>query len=478
VRFSVRIFLGFLLLVAAALWVSLENFRQELVPGMRQSLEEVLIDTANLLAVVVQDEVLQGEMAEGDFAEQMESFGRRRLDALIYETRKTDPSLIVYVTDASGRVIFDSRGRDLGQDYSQWNDVYRTLRGEYGARSTRENPNDEQSAVMYIAAPVVEGERIVGVLSVGKPSVVVMPFVEAARRSLWRKSALLLGLSLIFAGLLALGLTRSIRSLTRYADALTVDRRVHPPAVGERELKRLATAMESMRSELEGKKYVEMYLHALTHELKSPLTAIEGAAELLDEEVPAAARKKFVGNIQNESRRLQEIVERLLRLAALERRAGLEETRRCDTGHLVDEIVQERSTRAEPAEVTLAIERRAECVVEGEPFLLRQAIGNLLDNAIDFSPPGGTVEIGTGESGNTWVLTVRDHGPGVPDYAAERLFERFYSLPRPDGGPKSTGLGLTAVREVAQLHHGAVRLENHPDGGAVATLEVPLRQSV
>ena len=71
---------------------------------------------------------------------------------------------------------------------------------------------------------------------------------------------------------------------------------------------------------------------------------------------------------------------------------------------------------------------------------------------------------------------MRDHGPGFPDYAARRLFERFYSLPRPDGGPKSTGLGLTAVREVAQLHHGSVRLENHPDGGALATLEIPSRQ--
>lgn len=474
--FSLRIFVGFLLLVAAALWVSLQNFRQELVPGMRQSLEEVLVDTANLLAVMVQDEVLRGGMADGDFAEQMATFGQRRLNALIFGTHKTDPSLIVYITDASGIVIYDSRGRDLGRDYSQWNDVYNTLRGNYGARSTREDPDDDRSSIMYIAAPILDGEEIVGVLSVAKPAVVVMPFVEAARRSLWTKSGWLLGLSLIVAGLLAFGMTRSIRRLTRYADAVTADRRVRPPAVGGRELTRLATAMESMRSELEGKKYVEQYLHALTHELKSPLAAIEGAAELLDEDVPAAARKKFVGNIRSESGRLKEIVERLLRLSALESRAGLEETRRCRTKDLVRELVDERSARAQPAGVVMRFENQADAVVEGEPFLLRQAIGNLLDNAIDFSPPGGTVEIASGESDDSWVMTVRDHGPGFPDYAAERLFERFYSLPRPDGGPKSTGLGLTAVREVAQLHHGAVRLENHPGGGAVATFEVPLRQ--
>jgi two-component system sensor histidine kinase CreC len=235
--------------------------------------------------------------------------------------------------------------------------------------------------------------------------------------------------------------------------------------------------MDSMREELQGKKYVESYLHALTHELKSPLAAIEGAAELLDgDEVPEAARKKFLRNIRAESGRLREVVERLLRLSALESRAALEEIRPCDTRELLRELVAERAARAEPAGVTLRVERETDARVEGEPFLLRQAIGNLLDNAVDFSPPGGTVELSGEESDGWWLLTVRDHGPGFPDYAARRLFERFYSLPRPGGGAKSTGLGLTAVREVAQLHHGTVGLENHPGGGAVATLRIPLRQ--
>ena len=329
---------------------------------------------------------------------------------------------------------------------------------------------------MYVAAPIVDGERIVGVLTVGKPALVVMPFLEAARRSLWTKSAWLAGLSLIVAGLLAFELTRSVRKLTRYADAVTADRRVPAPEVSERELARLAAAMESMRSELQGKKYVENYLHGLTHELKSPLAAIEGAAELLDEDLPEAARKKFVGNIRAESGRLKEVVERLLRLSALESRTALEEIRRCSTREIVGKLVAERSARAEPTGVAMRIEPDADVTVEGEPFLLRQAIGNLLDNAIEFSPPGGTIELSSEPSGDSWVLTLRDHGPGFPAYAEKRLFERFYSLPRPQDGPKSTGLGLTAVREVAQLHHGTIRLENHPDGGAIATLRIPLRQ--
>lgn len=474
--FSLRIFLGMLLVVAAALWVSVQSFRRELVPGMRQSVEEVLVDTANLLAVLVEDEVVRGEIDGGEFASRMERFGAREIDALIYDTRKTDASLLVYITDRHGRVIYDSRGEAVGLDYSSWNDVYRTLRGEYGARSTRTDPDDDLSSVMYVAAPIRDGDRIVGVLSVGKPARVVMPFVDAARRSLWTKSAWLLAISLVVAGLVAVGLTRSVRRLTRYADAMRAQRRVRAPRVGERELARLAAAMDSMRTELEGKRYVEQYLHGLTHELKSPLAAIEGAVEILDDDPGPDVRARFVGNIRTESRRLQEIVERLLRLADLESRESLETAEPCRMSGIVRDVVAERAAGAESAGVTVTVDAPRDTTIEGDPFLLRQAIGNLVDNAVEFSPRGGSVDVECREARGAWSVTVRDRGPGIPEYAAERVFDRFYSLPRPDDRPKSTGLGLTATREIADLHHGVVTVENHPGGGAVARLTIPVRQ--
>lgn len=112
--------------------------------------------------------------------------------------------------------------------------------------------------------------------------------------------------------------------------------------------------------------------------------------------------------------------------------------------------------------------------VTGEAFLLRQALNNLLDNAIDFSPSGSEIVLTAKIEGPTLTLCLRDHGPGIPDYASERVFERFYSLPRPASGKKSTGLGLPFVREVAALHGGSIHLDNAGDGGAVATLTLPL----
>ncbi|ANM30851.1 hypothetical protein ABI59_16620 [Acidobacteria bacterium Mor1] len=472
--FSLRLFVVVLVLVAAALWISIGNIRDELAPGMRQSLEEVLVDTSNLLAVVVRDELVEGQLADGAFAREFEEFAARRLNAVIYELRKEEPSLVVYVTDREGIVVYDSRGQDVGEDYSRWNDVHRTLRGEYGARSSRTNPRDASTSVMYVAAPIEHEGEIVGVLSVGKPSHVVLPFVDAARRSLWTKSAWLLAVAFVLAAALSFGLTASVRKLTRYADRVRADERPAPPKIREPELARLAAAMTSMRTELEGKHHVEQYLHALTHELKSPLAAIAGAAELLEEDMPAESRRRFVDNIRSQSTRLHEVVERLLQLSALEGRDRLEELESCRVDRIVEQSCEDRRAAAQARGIELRLDLQA-VEARAEPFLIGQAAGNLLDNAIAFSPEGEPIEVALRAADARWELTVRDRGPGIPDYARDRLFERFYSLPRPSGEPKSSGLGLTAVREVAHLHRGSIRVENHDDGGAVARLSLPIR---
>ena len=112
--------------------------------------------------------------------------------------------------------------------------------------------------------------------------------------------------------------------------------------------------------------------------------------------------------------------------------------------------------------------------VQGDPFLLQQALGNLLDNAIEFSRDAAHITLQVSVAEQHVTLSVRDSGPGVPDYALPHVFERFYSLPRPATGRKSTGLGLAFVQEVAKLHGGVARLMNQPEGGALAEIELAL----
>jgi two-component system sensor histidine kinase CreC len=115
--------------------------------------------------------------------------------------------------------------------------------------------------------------------------------------------------------------------------------------------------------------------------------------------------------------------------------------------------------------------------VRGDPLLLRQALGNLLDNAISFAPAHSALRLEAQREGDQVTIHVIDSGAGIPDYAAQRVFERFYSLPRPDG-TRSTGLGLPFVREVAALHGGSAYVANGAGGGCRATLRLPFPLSL
>ncbi len=470
---GVRIFLVYFLFVGLAGWFVLSTVMDEIRPGVRQSTEETLVDTANLLAEILRDEVKNGSLAQGRLPELLKAYGQRQPQAQIWGVEKRAVSHRIYVTDARGIVLLDSSGAAVGQDYSRWNDVYLTLRGEYGARSTREDPADEDSSVMYVAAPIKDGAQIIGVVSVAKPNQSLQPYIERSQRRLGWLGAGLIVLGLLIGGALSWWLSGSLRQLTRYAGAVSRGERAELPELRGGELKQLAAAVQKMRTELEGKAYVEQYVHTLTHELKSPLAAIRGAAELLESEMPAEQRQRFVANIASEGARLQQLIERLLNLALVEQRQGLEERVAVDLHGLAEELLQAQAARIQAAGLRMENAIPPGLLVQGERFLLRQALANLLDNALDFTPAGGLLRFSAETRGGRVELALYNQGAAIPDYALPRLTERFYSLPRPTSGRKSTGLGLNFVQEVALLHGGELALRN-VEGGVRASLHLPL----
>ncbi|MCP8463000.1 two-component system sensor histidine kinase CreC [Pseudomonas sp. ZM23] len=469
-RLGLRIFLVYFLFVGLTGWFVLRTVMDEIRPGVRQSSEETLVDTANLLAEVLQADVKNGSLDRSRLPDALRAYGSRSPQADIWGVNKTAVNHRIYVTDARGIVLLDSLGQAVGQDYSRWNDVYLTLRGQYGARSSRESADDPESSVMYVAAPIRDGEKIIGVVSVSKPNRTLQPYIDRSQRRLAWLGAGLIALGLLVGGLLSWWLSRSLGRLTRYAQAVSDGRRAELPRYRGGEMAQLADAVERMRVQLEGKAYVERYVHTLTHELKSPLAAIRGAAELLEGEMPAEQRARFVGNIAGESERLQQLIERLLNLAQVEQRQGLEERVPVALRELVAALADERLARVQGVKLENAIAPQA--IVAGERFLLRQALGNLLDNALDFTPPGGMIRFDATQVGEHWRLDLYNQGEAIPDFALPRLTERFYSLPRPASGRKSTGLGLNFVAEVAALHGGELRVEN-VEGGVRASLTLP-----
>ena len=468
---SARLLLGWFVIAGLATVLFLNSILNQVPSSVRQASEEVMVESANLLAEIAEQHWQQGFAPDSAFATAINRYLARQLDAQIWSRHKTGTELVIYLTDLNGTVLYHTDPSQLGADYSRWRDVSLTLRGEYGARTTRIDPEDDTSSLMYIAAPVYQGDQLVGVLTLGKPNASLHPFITLAHGYFWQRGGVILFGALLLGAGMAFWLNRSVRRLVDYVERVRHGERVSPPQLADRELARLAAATEAMRREIDGKAYVEQYVHTLTHEMKSPLSAIRGAAELLQEgDVPAPMRERFLANIDGESLRLQRLVDRLLSLAGVEKRQALEQTESIDLAEIAAIELEAKRPLAERKGLTLALDSGADCRLAGDRFLLEQAISNLLDNAIEFSLPGGTIAVHIGANDSTLSLRVRNDGPAVPDYALGRVFERFYSLPRPDGQRKSTGLGLSFVREIARLHHGRVSLYNRAEGGVEVEL--------
>ncbi|WP_295548944.1 two-component system sensor histidine kinase CreC [uncultured Pseudacidovorax sp.] len=474
-----RIFLAVLLIYVVGITWLLWRVMGDIDPRYRESAEEAQVEIAQLMATLIEQDVIAGAIDTRRLEPLFRALYAREFSAQIYDLHKQKVELRVYVTDRSGRVIYDSTGRAVGADYSRWIDVSRTLAGSYGARATRDMEADPLSTVLYVGAPIRWAGEIVGMVGVGKPVQSFGQFVQHARqRVIWvgaGSAAALLVLALI----VSVWLVRPFGLTADYIRWLRTQRGFHPLRMLRRAAAMGRAAVQEMGDAFTGRNYVADYVQTFTHEIKSPLSAIRGAAELLQEAgMPPEERERFLANIGRESERIQQLVDRMMELTALETRRVLDQVQPVALGALLREaalgVAPAAARRGIVIDVQGLREDLGEVHADGDPLLLRQALGNLLDNAIDFSPEGGTVRLSLRLQGRRGVIAVRDQGPGIPAYAQAQVFQKFYSLARPHSQKKSTGLGLAFVREIAALHGGSIALGNAEGGGALASLTLPL----
>ena len=469
-RLGIRILFGFFLITGLAGFFVLRIFMAEVKPSVREVMEDMMVDTANILAELASDDLANLDklprlpdqpaptLDSGRFATHVNNYARRPIDAKIWGLAKQSLDFRVYVTDARGKVVFDSTHGSVGADYSQWRDVALTLRGQYGARSTRDVQQDERSSVMYVGAPVLHNGEVIGVLTVAKPTATVQAFIDRAERKIFISGLWLLGLSAAVGVLVTLWVVWSIRRLRQYANQIEAGKKVPVPKVPG-ELGDLAQAMEAMRLRVEGRDYVEAYVRALTHELKSPLAAIRGAGELLQEPQPEPDRQSFATDVLAQTQRLQTMVDRLLELSKLEQRQAPQAPQQL----VLNEFLESFMPLAQAGRPQVAIKIIANgdtSHIRADPGLLALALNNLLDNAAAFAPPGSTVTLEARDQ----VITVADQGPGVPDFAMPQLGNKFFSTVRPDGVTKGSGLGLAIVQQIMALHGGRMVVRNTEPG--------------
>jgi two-component system sensor histidine kinase CreC len=441
-----------------------------------EAAEEPMVDLANLLAEIAAQS-WSDEDSTAFLSEALERARAREFEARIYELVKTRVDLHIVISDARGIVLMDSMNPDRVGNPHGYRDVRLTLDGVYGARSSRVDASDALSSVMHVAAPVFDDAgQILGVVSVAKPQRDMLVFIEHTRHQV--KAFALAGAiaAFVLAVLLALWIAEPLRKLTRHAEAVAAGGRPPVPRLPGRHLAHLGAMIEEMRDTLEGKRHVETYVRNLTHEMKSPVAAIRGAVELLDGSPPEPQRRKLLANIDNESHRLEALGNQLLALANLESRKHLDSTDLLDPAAIVRSAADAKLPAAQNHGITLEIIIQENPHPHGDSTLIELAVANLLQNAIDFAPENSTVTLDVRREGNDAIIEISDSGPGLPDFATERAFERFYSLPRPRTGRKSSGLGLCFVRETAQLHGGEITLNPAEPTGTRATLRIPIRR--
>lgn len=220
-RLGIRLLFAFFLINGLAAFFVLRVFMAEIKPSVRKVTEDTLVETAYLLANLASDDLADGKLAadaQGSrFAQHVQATFQQPLRVWIWDTRKAALGLRVTVTNAQGRVLFDSSGRDVGADYSRWRNVSLTLRGEYGARTSREVATDEATSVMYVSAPIAHQGTILGVLTVSKPANAVQSIIDSSERKMLRGGVLFLLLSAAVGFAITWWLVVQVRKLRSYA---------------------------------------------------------------------------------------------------------------------------------------------------------------------------------------------------------------------------------------------------------------------
>ena len=466
-----------------------------------ESAKEVMVEVATMFSKIASQNIIDGEI-------NLTTFGGIIFD--YFQSPHGDErlqNLAIYITDKDGFLILDSRGLSLGTDMKSHSVVGSALLGHQGITRISTEPvsgpwkargiNIEyffKPEFLHVSSTIYDNrQEVQGVL------VLVAPMLDLMDRTrLWRFIFYIFLLSLFFGALGSYRISRNIRRVEKYTRELFKGEDVSIPNVNV-QFNKLAVAIEQARSEVELKDDVEEYIDTLAHELRTPITGIRLTAEnlltpmgiesyLLEEKDDKKSkvltkeikkRREFIRSILDSNKQMDSLVSRLLALSRIERRDTLTETEKLKILPIIENVLKVYGTHNRlivSKNITInldAVDKKS--TVFAEKILLEQALGNILKNALDFSPKGGTITIKASESNTAVSIVVLDEGPGIPPHVSSKLFTRFFSVARPDTGRRGTGLGLRFVRKIMQLHGGEITIKNRLlQVGTEAKLRFPL----
>lgn len=242
------------------------------------------------------------------------------------------------------------------------------------------------------------------------------------------------------------------------------------------ELERLSLGLNRMIERLDAAfQYSRRFVADASHELRTPLTVLRGEIEALVQEEQNPESRERLGSALEEVERLTNIVEGLFAISRLDAGEAASEWVRFDLGHLATSTADQMALLAEDKNIQVTCSGSVGVCIEGDRARMKQVIVNLLDNAIKYTPEGGTVELTVTQQDNKAILEVADTGIGIAPEALPRIFDRFYrvepSRTRNQGG---AGLGLSIVKSICTAHKGRVEVSSTPGQGSRFRVELPL----
>ena len=471
-----KLFILYFVISSALIWVFVQRTSMK-------SAKQVLVEVSSLLSNIASQNIKNNEIDIANFDGIIEDYFPSPLASQKSRKNQLLANLAFYITDKDGLLILDSRGLNLGTSMREQTEVDSALLGKGISRISVEPARDSKRVwgintsylykpqFLYVSNPIYDHKReIIGAL------VVAAPMLDLMDENYLNEFIFYIFLISLFFGIVgSYRISRNINRLEKYTSRLFKGEEVSIPDLNI-QFNKLALVIKKSHGEVELKDDVEEYINTLAHELRTPITGVRLAAENLKTDMSEGERSDFIRGILDSNKHMDKLVTRLLDLSKVERRESLSKLISINVKIVVMSVVKKTSRAGIIAKknITIKYEISDDIKVKAEGLLFEQAIANIINNAIDFSPNSGTITIKATQTNSAVNIVVLDEGPGIPIQVMSKLFTRFFSVSRPDTGKRSTGLGLRFVKKIMQLHGGEITLNNrflHP--GAEAKLRFP-----
>lgn len=368
--------------------------------------------------------------------------------------------------------FYDNATRLLG------NEVRDALNGREGF-DKKITAGGQRSVTLYRAVPVIVGGRVVGAVLASQSTFTILQDLYVVRLGIARIFLASIVVAILVSVLFSTTIVKPLRQLRLDARSI-LDRRgrIRGHFKGSRrldEIGELSRALERIMRRLDSHvKFIERFASDVSHEFKNPLASIRTANEMLAEVNDPADRRRFLRMVDQEVARMEKLLSGVREISVIDAQLPTEEKQPIVIDELVAKIVDGfRLREGERVKFELAISDEG-AVVEASEDRLIQAFENVLDNAVSFSPPGGTVSITTAVDGNAIVTRIGDEGPGISEQHRQRIFDRFFTY-RPATAwrdSRHTGLGLSIVQAIVEGYGGTIRAANG-ERGAMFEIRLP-----